>query len=68
MVMRPISSSNLNAVGFENGTMRILFNSGGLYEYYNVPDSTYRGLMSAGSAGSYFHAFIKGRYSESRIG
>lgn len=68
MVMRPISSSNLRAVGFENGTMRILFHSGGLYEYYNVPDSAYRGLVSAGSAGSYFHSFIKGRYSERKVG
>jgi len=39
-----------------------------LYAYYNVPESVYNGLMSAGSKGGYFNNFIKGRYGDTPIG
>lgn len=68
MQMQHVSSSDLNAAGYENGTLYIRFNSGGLYQYSGVPESVYRGLMSAGSHGRYFHAHIKGRYPYARIG
>lgn len=62
MNMTPVSSSNLSAVGYENGTLYVSFHSGGLYSYSGVPESVYRGLMSAGSKGSYFAAYIKKSY------
>lgn len=68
MNMIPVASSDLASVGYENGNMHIRFHSGGLYAYTNVPPSVYNGLMSAGSKGRYFHAFISGRYGERRIG
>lgn len=68
LVMKPVSSSDIASVGYENGTLHILFHSGGLYAYYNVPEQIYLGLIRAGSVGRYFHANIRGRYSDTRIG
>lgn len=68
MNMIPVSSSNLSSIGYEGSTLYIRFHSGGLYAYYNVPTSIYNGLMSAESHGKYFHAHIKGRYGDTKIG
>lgn len=57
----PVSSSNLASVGYdsENKILEIEFNSGSIYQYFNVPASIYSGLMSAASHGQYFDAYIK---------
>lgn len=57
---KPVSSSNLVSVGYDSNTstLEIEFHNG-LYEYYNVPQSVYKGLMDADSKGSYFHQKIK---------
>lgn len=68
MNMISVTSTNISSVGYDRGTMHIRFNSGSLYAYYNVPSSVYNGLMSASSKGRYFHAHIKGRYGDARIG
>lgn len=68
MQMRSVSSSDISSIGYEGSTLHIRFNSGGLYAYYNVPASIYNALMSASSHGKYFHANIKGRYGDTRIG
>jgi len=70
MKMTPVSSTNLASVGYdsETRTLRVEFKSGAVYEYYNVPEAEYQGLIDASSKGSYFHQNIKGRYSYSKIG
>ena len=70
MNMVPVRSSDIAAIGYDatSGTLHIRFNSGGLYAYYNVHDAVYRGLMGAGSHGRYFHAHIRGRYNDTKIG
>lgn len=67
MNMQPVRSSDLQSVGYESGVLHIRFNSGGTYRYDGVPESVYRGLMSAPSHGRYFHAHIKGCYSYKRV-
>jgi len=69
MNMIPVSSSNLRAVGYDSqsATLRISFHSG-TYDYFGVPESVYRGLMSAGSKGSYHHQHIKNSFRYQRIG
>lgn len=64
MEMIPVSSSNLESVGYdaETKTLRIKFHNG-LYEYYNVPESIYIGLLNSGSKGRYHAAYIKNSYS-----
>ncbi|MBI5841248.1 MAG: KTSC domain-containing protein [Chloroflexi bacterium] len=70
MFRRPVQSSDLRSVGYDpvNSVLEIEFNSGGVYQYFNVPASVYQALMSAASHGTYFHANIKDRYRYSRIG
>lgn len=61
MNMIPVSSSNLQAVGYDPTTqiLRVAFKNGSLYEYSGVPASVHAGLMAAGSHGSYLDTYIK---------
>lgn len=68
MNMIPVTSSNISSIGYENGTLYVKFNSGGLYTYSGVPESEYRALMSAPSHGKYLAAYIKNSYPYTRIG
>ena len=68
MVMHPVSSSNIQSVGYESGTLYIRFSKGGLYKYANVPQYIYDGLMQAYSHGEYFARNIKKAYRGVRIG
>lgn len=65
-----VSSSNLATVGYDESsfTLEITFHNGGVYEYYNVPKTTYSGLVSAASHGSFFHRHIKDVYGYRKIG
>lgn len=64
-----VNSSNLVAVGYDasSRTLRIQFNSG-LYDYYDVPESIYEGLMSAPSHGQYHARYIKNSFRYRKIG
>ena len=68
MKMTPVSSSNISSIGYEDGTLYVSYNSGGLYACYNVPESVYRNLMYASSHGSYLTHHVKGIYQYNRIG
>lgn len=59
--MIPVVSSNLRAVDYNplNGTLTIAFRNGSVYEYYNVPQYIFEGLLSAPSKGKYHHRYIK---------
>lgn len=69
MNMHYVNSSNLVSVGYnpESSILRIQFKSG-VYDYYNVPESTYLGLMNASSKGQYHHMYIKNSYDYKKIG
>jgi KTSC domain len=63
MSMNSVSSSAIAAVGFERGTLAVLFHtSDTVYLHHGVPYSVYAGLMQAASMGAYYNAFIRGRY------
>ena len=65
-----VQSSNLRSLGYDanSSTLEVEFNSGAIWQYYDVLESTYYELKSASSVGKYFNANIKGSYSESQIG
>ena len=54
-----IASSNLESVGYDNGTLEVEFNHGGIYQYYDVPEHIYHGLFDAPSAGQFFDVNVK---------
>jgi hypothetical protein len=62
-----VISSNIHSIGYESDVLEIAFHSGGVYQYLNVPELVYVSLMSADSKGSYFHSYIKGKYSYKKI-
>ena len=56
-----VDSTNLASVGYdaENQILEIEFQNGGVYQYFDVPNSIYIGLMNASSHGQYFDKNIK---------
>ena len=69
MDRQPVDSSNLRSVGYdpEARILEVEFHSGGIYRYSGVLEAAYRGLMRAGSKGSYFHKHIRQEYPFKRI-
>lgn len=61
MVRTAVTSSNLASVGYDprGRVLEIEFLNGSIYQYFNVPADVYQSLMSAGSHGRYFDAYIK---------
>jgi hypothetical protein len=64
-----VSSSNIKSIGYDEDsqTLEIEFSNGGIYQYFDVPQYMYEGLMSANSHGQYFAQNIKGVYRYSKI-
>jgi len=57
----PVSSSNLKDVGYDpqEQTLEVGFLNGSVYQYFNVPENKYIGLMRASSKGGYLDEHIK---------
>ena len=71
MTRTPVSSSSLKSVGYDaaSSTLEVEFLHGGIYQYSNVPETRYSGLMSARSHGDYFVTYIKsGGYNYRKVG
>jgi hypothetical protein len=65
-----VSSSNIRSIGYDpdSATLEVEFTSGGIYQYFNVPDYRYERLMSAYSKGSYFADNIRDVYQYRKVG
>ena len=69
MRMTQVKSSNITAIGWEEGevkgegTLSVLFNSGGLYRYYGVEERVFGELLQAKSVGRTFHRIVQGVYA-----
>lgn len=68
MYLQPVSSSNIDSIGYENNTLYVRFHHGGTYAYYGVPQHIYEGLMNAASHGEYLAKYVKNNYKYSKIG
>lgn len=64
MDIRPIKSTNISQVGYDEATkvLRIVFNSGSTYDYFDVDAQTHRFLMQSPSKGGFFHKYIKNNF------
>ena len=67
--MNQVQSGNIDQWGYdpEIQDLQILFVSGGLYLYHNVPTDVAEGLREAPSKGQYFAAYVKNRYPFERL-
>ena len=65
----PVGSSNLVSVGYEATTLtlEVEFLSGAVYQYFDVPEFEWQGLMQASSHGTYFNAHIRDMYRYTRV-
>lgn len=52
MNMISVSSSRMNAVGWENNTLYVRFKNGQVYAYENVSKSEYESFINSSSLGS----------------
>lgn len=50
-----------------NGTLRITFVSGMIYEYKDVPEEVYIAMKTSGAKGIYLNQHIKGKYPFEKI-
>ena len=66
MTMQPVRSSNIESVGYEDGTMHVKFKSGKTYVFAEVPTEAHAAFVGADSVGKHFAAHIKGKYQGSR--
>lgn len=64
-----VASSTILSVGNESvsETLEIEFKSGGVYQYYNVPESVYNDFMASDSKGKFHHVYIKNSFPYSRV-
>lgn len=69
MKRQPVESSMLSSVGYDpvESILELEFTSGGIYQYGEVSEETYRGLMAADWMGQYFLEYIDEQYPYVRI-
>lgn len=69
MERQHVSSSNISSIGYDSSSsvLEIEFLSGGIYQYFGVPETEYNNLMNASSIGSYFAQNIKDKYEVVQI-
>jgi len=62
-------SSVVSAVIYNNAssTMRVIFVSGAIYDYKNVPKKIYHAMKTSDSKGTYLNQHIKGNYEFEKI-
>lgn len=61
MRRRPVTSTSVRSVGYDlsTGTLELEYVNGSVYQYYEVPQPTYAGLLAAPSIGNYVNTQIK---------
>ena len=66
-----VDSSMIASIGYDQsqGTVEVEFRKNGqVWQYYDVPESTYNDVRAAGSLGKAFNAMIKKHFREARVG
>jgi hypothetical protein len=66
MERQEVESTVIGAVGHSR-VLEIQFESGRIYQYFNVPEDVYDEMLKAESKGKYFNANIRGKYTYQEI-
>lgn len=59
MKLISVSSSNVSAIGFENGIIEVHFHNGYAYQYH-ATEATFNAFLNAPSKGQFVHRYLKG--------
>jgi hypothetical protein len=51
----------------DTATLRVIFVSGLIYDYKNVPEEVYEAMKAAFSKGTYLNKYIKGHYAYEKV-
>lgn len=65
--MYVVESSNVQAIGYDKGSIYVMFKNDSIYKYQDVPTEIFNGLLEAESVGKYLNKEIKKTYECSRI-
>jgi len=68
-IINPMPSSVILRISYDvaTSTLRVVFVSGTIYDYKNVPEEIYHSMKAATSKGAYLNQHIKGNYSFEKI-
>ncbi len=69
MERKSVTSSNITSIGYDENTssLEIEFLNNSIYQYFDVPQHIYLGLMQADSHGQYLAQNIKEAYRYSKV-
>jgi hypothetical protein len=65
--LKPVFSSNIEAVGYDNGTLYVKWNSGKISSYAGVPQDVAEKASNSWSVGSFIRQEIIPAYSHSYV-
>ena len=68
--MTPVQSTNILSIGYKADTQTLIVKfrvSGQTYEYLNVPQTLYEGLLTAESKGKYINDNIRSQFNYRRV-
>jgi hypothetical protein len=64
----PVSSSMIREVETtDDGKLVVVFNTGKVYKYDNVPNNVKKDMLKADSVGKYFSENVKNKYEHEKI-
>ena len=60
MQRAPVTSTNIRSIGYDSqsATLEVEFTSGDIYQYFDVPEHLYNGLLQAASPGQFLNINI----------
>jgi predicted fused transcriptional regulator/phosphomethylpyrimidine kinase len=67
MNRRPVTSSNIASIGWEDDTLEVEFVSGHIYAYEGVPEAKYQAALGASSPGKFIASEIIGTHDHRRL-
>jgi len=62
-----VTSSSISRIGYEDGTLEVVFANGGHYSYEGVKPEEFEALRTAKSIGGHFAANIRGKFPHARV-
>jgi hypothetical protein len=66
MKKQEVESSVIGAVGHTR-VLEIEFENGRIYQYFDVPEEVFEGMVNSDSKGRYFNSHVRGKYDYQEI-